>query len=102
MLIAGEMDPRDDLGNRGIGPLGALSQVVEEVSAHCQAEGGRLRLLTAAGLGAVQASAAQWAFQLALDLHLLSPGQPQDLNAQQARAERQVWLGADAEALANQ
>jgi hypothetical protein len=102
MLIAGEFGPGDRLGDGGIDPLGVLGQVVEEVSAHCQTEGGRLRLLTAAGLGAVQAAAAQWASQLALDLHLLSPGQPQDLTAQQARAERQVWLGADAEALATQ
>lgn len=102
LLIAGEFCPGDRLGNGGIGPLGVLGQVVEEVSAQCQTEGGRLRLLTAAGPGSVDEATAQLACHLALDLHLLSPGQPQDLTAQQARAERQVWLGADAEALATQ
>jgi len=102
MLIAGELDPGDLVGNGGVEPLGILGQVVEEVSSLCQAERGRLRMLTAAGSGAVQATAAKCAAHLALDLHLLSPGQPQDLTAHQARAERQVWLGADAEALATQ
>ena len=81
----------------------SLSAVVRQLNSLCLSQGGSLRLLTGAGPAvteSVEDEIARIACAQGLELHLLSPGPPSPLTSHQARAERQVWLGAQAVDLA--
>ena len=75
----------------------SLDKAVHQLASLCTAVGGNLRLLTGVGVDGVETvegEAARIAAAQGLVLHLLAPGLPTPLTAHQARAERQVWLGA--------
>lgn len=98
-LIAGQWVPDALPGAGGTDPVGPMGQVIAEMKTASSVRGASLRLLTAAGPGTVETAAARWADELGLELHLLSPGQPQALTELQTKAQRQVWLGASADDL---
>jgi hypothetical protein len=75
--------------------IDALRTVILALRRACQiGVSGSLRILTGASQGA-EAAAAAIAAEEELPLHLLSSGCRCRLSGAQARAERQVWLGAD-------
>jgi len=79
----------------------SLGSAIGHLNDLCKAAGGSLRVLAGAGsAGTVEDEAGNMAATHGLELHLLSPGQPSPLTAHQTRAQRQVWLGAQAAELA--
>lgn len=73
----------------------SLMQVIQFLALGCKECDGSLRILTGVS-GAVDAYAAEVAEAEQLPLQLLAAGLPVLLSTAQLRAERQVWLGADA------
>lgn len=75
----------------------AIRTVILALSRACRVgASGSLRILTGVSPGAEEVGAAI-AAQEGLPLHLLSSGCPFELSGPKARAERQVWLGAESE-----
>ena len=74
----------------------ALRVAISDLRRGCLSASGYLRVLAGVA-GEAESHAADVAAEEGIPLHLLAAGLPMPLSASQALAERQTWLGADAQ-----